>query len=76
MAIAPHIVKRVKELRAELDQHNYNYYALDQPLIADAEYDRLFRELQELEEQNPQLVTARKRLPNSPRSRTARRCCR
>ena len=58
MAIAPHTVKRVKELRAELDQHNYNYYALDQPLIADAEYDRLFRELQELEEQNPQLVTA------------------
>ena len=58
MATAPHIVQRVKELRAELDQHNYNYYALDQPLIADAEYDRLFRELQELEEQNPQLVTA------------------
>lgn len=57
MAIAPHIVKRVKELRAELDQHNYNYYALDQPVIADAEYDRLFRELQDLEAQNPALVT-------------------
>ena len=64
MAIAPHIVKRVKQLRAELDQHNYNYYALDQPLVSDAEYDRQFRELQELETQNPQLVT-----PESPTQR-------
>src|SRR5476649_272143 len=64
MAMAPHIPARVKELRAELDQHNYNYYALDHPLISDAEYDRLFRELQQLEDENPQLVT-----PDSPTQR-------
>jgi DNA ligase (NAD+) len=64
MAIAPYIVARVKELRAELDQHNYNYYALDRPSITDAEYDRLFRELQQLEEAHPQLVT-----PDSPTQR-------
>ena len=58
MAIAPDIVARVKELRVALDQHNYNYYALDRPAIPDAEYDRLFRELQDLEAQHPELVTA------------------
>ena len=58
MVIAAHIVARVRELRAELDQHNYDYYALDRPRVSDAEYDRLFRELQQLEAENPQLVTA------------------
>ena len=53
MAIAPHIQARVKELRADLEQHNYNYYVLDRPVISDAEYDRLFRELQQLEQQYP-----------------------
>jgi DNA ligase (NAD+) len=64
MAIAPQISARIRELRAELDQHNYNYYALDRPLITDAEYDRLFRELQQLEERHPGLVT-----PDSPTQR-------
>ena len=64
MSIAPHIQARVKELRASLDQHNYNYYVLDQPLIPDAEYDRLFQELQQLEQRYPQLVT-----PESPTQR-------
>ncbi|MDB5812607.1 MAG: ligase, NAD-dependent [Betaproteobacteria bacterium] len=58
MAIAPEIDARVAQLRAELDQHNYNYYALDRPVISDAEYDGLFRELQSLEQQHPELVTA------------------
>ena len=64
MAIALHILARVKELRAELDQHNYNYHALDQPQISDAQYDGLFRELQELEAQHPELV-----VPDSPTQR-------
>ena len=64
MATASHILARVRSLRAELDQHNYNYYALDRPLITDAEYDRLFRELQQLEEQHPGLIT-----PDSPTQR-------
>jgi DNA ligase (NAD+) len=49
---------RILELRAALDQHNYRYHVLDEPSIPDAEYDRLFRELKELEAANPELVTA------------------
>jgi len=49
---------RILELRAELDQHNYRYHVLDEPSIPDAEYDRLFRELKELEAAHPDLVTA------------------
>ncbi|WP_040260867.1 NAD-dependent DNA ligase LigA [Pseudomonas massiliensis] len=49
---------RILELRAELDEHNYRYYVLDEPSIPDAEYDRLFRELQALEGEHPELVTA------------------
>ena len=40
---------RIHELRAELDQHNYRYYVLDEPSVPDAEYDRLFNELKALE---------------------------
>src|SRR4051812_590611 len=57
MAIAPEIIARVAALRAEIDQHNYNYYALDQPVVSDAEYDGLFRELQALEAQYPALIS-------------------
>jgi DNA ligase (NAD+) len=49
---------RILELRAELDEHNYRYYVLDEPSVPDAEYDRLFRELQALEADNPTLITA------------------
>ncbi|MFK0089505.1 NAD-dependent DNA ligase LigA [Pseudomonas sp. NPDC090755] len=49
---------RILELRAELDQHNYRYYVLDEPSVPDAEYDRLFNELKALEAEHPQLVTA------------------
>ncbi|WP_175651578.1 NAD-dependent DNA ligase LigA [Pseudomonas sp. Marseille-P9899] len=48
---------RILELRAELDQHNYRYYVLDEPSVPDAEYDRLFRELQALEAEHPELVS-------------------
>ncbi|MCD6130983.1 MAG: hypothetical protein J7J61_02600, partial [Candidatus Hydrothermae bacterium] len=42
--------KRIEELREEINYHNYRYYVLDQPVISDAEYDDLMRELKELEE--------------------------
>lgn len=49
---------RIHALRAELDQHNYRYYVLDEPSVPDAEYDRLFNELKALEAEHPHLVTA------------------
>jgi DNA ligase (NAD+) len=54
---AKKITQRVKELREQINHHNYLYYVLDSPEIPDAEYDRLFDELSELEEKYPQLVT-------------------
>lgn len=48
---------RIEQLRQELNHHSYQYYVLDNPSIPDAEYDRLFRELQALEEQYPELKT-------------------
>lgn len=56
--------QRIQALRAELDEHNYRYYVLDEPSVPDAEYDRLFRELQALEAEHPELVT-----PDSPTQR-------
>jgi DNA ligase (NAD+) len=58
------IAGRVEELRTLLDQANYAYYVLDAPEISDAEYDRLFRELQALEAAHPELVA-----PDSPTQR-------
>ncbi|MFV3406021.1 NAD-dependent DNA ligase LigA [Pseudomonas sp. NY15463] len=55
---------RIHALRAELDQHNYRYYVLDEPSVPDAEYDRLFNELKALEAEHPHLVT-----PDSPTQR-------
>ncbi len=50
--------RRIAQLRAEIERHNHAYYVLDAPIIPDAEYDRLFRELQALEAQHPELLTA------------------
>lgn len=50
--------KRAEELRAEIRRHDYQYYVLNQPLISDAEYDKLLRELEELEEEYPELATS------------------
>ncbi|MEE8342530.1 MAG: NAD-dependent DNA ligase LigA [Gammaproteobacteria bacterium] len=50
--------RRVEEIRHQIDHHNYRYYALDDPRISDAEYDRLLRELQDLEAEYPELITA------------------
>jgi DNA ligase (NAD+) len=49
---------RVEELRTDLNHHSYRYHVLDDPEIADAEYDQLMRELRELEERFPELATA------------------
>ncbi|WP_408033228.1 NAD-dependent DNA ligase LigA [Thermotoga caldifontis] len=56
--------KRVEQLREEIEYHNYRYYVLAQPVITDEEYDKLMRELIELERQYPELVT-----PDSPTQR-------
>ena len=56
--------KRVEKLREEIEYHNYRYYVLDQPEISDAQYDRLMRELEKIEEEHPEL-----RAPNSPTQR-------
>ena len=50
--------KRVEELRRLIEQHNRLYYVLDEPAASDAEYDTLFRELQELEGKFPELLTS------------------
>lgn len=49
---------RLQQLRDEINQHNVRYYVLDDPSIPDAEYDRLMRELQALEAEYPQLISA------------------
>jgi DNA ligase (NAD+) len=48
----------IEALRAQLQEHGHRYYVLDEPTIPDAEYDRLFKELQALEAAHPELVTA------------------
>lgn len=50
--------QRVRELREQLHRHNYRYHVLDSPLITDAEYDALFRELQTLEDAHSELADA------------------
>ncbi|MCR5779567.1 MAG: NAD-dependent DNA ligase LigA [Bacteroidaceae bacterium] len=56
--------ERILQLRAELHQHNHNYYVLNTPTISDQEFDALLRELQELEDRHPELAD-----PNSPTQR-------
>lgn len=52
------VAARAAWLRDELSRHNHAYYVLDAPTIPDAEYDKLFRELQAIEAEHPQLLTA------------------
>ena len=58
MAAPALAAERARELRSEIERHNHAYYVLDAPTIPDAEYDKLFRELQGLEQQYPELLTA------------------
>lgn len=60
----PEIQQRIEELRKLLSQASYAYYVLDAPTIEDAVYDKLYRELQDLETQYPELIT-----PDSPTQR-------
>lgn len=52
------VKQRAEQLRQQLNEYNYQYYVLDAPTIPDAEYDRLFRELQAIEQAHPELITA------------------
>lgn len=58
------VAERMSELKAQIDHHNRCYYELDRPEISDAEYDALFRELQRLEQERPELAA-----PDSPTQR-------
>lgn len=62
--VPPSVRKRVAELREAIEHHDRRYYVLDDPEITDAAYDRMFRELQELEREHPRLV-----IPDSPTQR-------
>ena len=62
------LMQKIKELRKKLEYHAYKYYVEDSPEISDYEYDRLFRELQELEASHPELDD-----PNSPTKRVGGR---
>jgi DNA ligase (NAD+) len=52
------IIKELEDLRERIRYHNHRYYVLDDPEISDAEYDRIFKRLLELERQHPDLVTS------------------
>ncbi len=58
------IEERINSLREELHQHNYNYYVLDKPVISDYDFDTKLKELQKLEDHNPEFYD-----PNSPTQR-------
>ena len=53
-----HPAARAEELRSRIDEANYRYHVLDEPAIADIEYDKMMRELQEIEAAHPELATA------------------
>src|ERR1700737_5193373 len=55
---------RAEELRPRLREASHRYYVLDAPTLSDAEYDRLFRELEQIEAEHPDLIT-----PDSPTRR-------
>jgi len=56
-SITPSLSEQVRQLHESLNYHSHRYYVLDEPEIPDAEYDKLFRQLETLEAQNPQLLT-------------------
>ena len=58
MPAPPAVHKKIESLRNQIRQHNYRYHVLDDPEVPDAEYDRLLRQLQALESEHPDLVTA------------------
>lgn len=61
------VEKRIQKLREEIEKYDYYYYVLAQPLISDEEYDKLYKELEKLEAENPHLIT-----PDSPTQRVGK----
>ena len=59
--LSPALLQQVEELRRRLHEANYEYYVLDSPTLSDAEWDRMLRELKEIEAAHPELIT-----PDSP----------
>ena len=64
MSVTKKVKKRADELRRQIARHDHRYYVLDDPEISDPEYDDLLRELREIEEEHPELLT-----PDSPTQR-------
>lgn len=64
MTVNPEIKQQVAQLREQLQKAGYAYYVLDNPIMEDSVYDRLYRQLQDLETEHPELVT-----PDSPTQR-------
>lgn len=61
------IEKRIEELRRIIENHDYLYYVLAEPVISDREYDKLYKELENLENENPHLI-----IPDSPTQRVGK----
>lgn len=66
--VTPEVKQRVQQLRQKVQEASYAYYVLDNPIMEDAVYDRLYRQLQELETQYPELLS-----PDSPTQRVGER---
>ena len=64
MTASREAARRARQLREQIEHHNYRYYVLDDPEVADAQFDALMRELQTLESTHPELVD-----PDSPTQR-------
>ncbi len=64
MSESQEIKERIEELREEIRYHEHRYYVIDDPVISDAEYDEMMKELRQLEEEHPEFKS-----PNSPTSR-------
>jgi len=61
---------RVNWLHLQLHHHAHAYYVLDQPTIPDAEYDKLFRELEQLESAHPEIISVKKNTGNNRHRKT------
>ena len=62
------VLSQIAELRRQLNEYSYRYHVLDDPIVSDTEYDSLYRELAELENRHPELIT-----PDSPTQRVGER---
>ena len=58
------ITEKIKSLRKQINDHNYQYYVLDNPIISDSEYDKLLNELELIEKKYPKFI-----VPESPTHR-------